>query len=242
MLRAVTLDYWDTIYVGASVPVRVERRRQALAHMVKQIGAEVLATDFDRLYRAAAVEADRWWREEHRGYSTADRIRWLLAQLAIERPLDCEHIAQAVAEVDETLVAYPPPLLEGARAALEWLGARYALAIISDTGFASGSAQNRVLEQDGIRQFFSATIYSMDVGHAKPRPEPFHAALEALGVAPSDALHVGDIERTDVAGALGVGMRAVRLDAVRDGGESRAEYVAKSLGDLVRYLDSASGD
>lgn len=242
MLRAVTLDYWDTIYVGASVPVRVERRRQALAHMVKQIGAEVLASDFERLYRASAVEAERWWREEHRGYSTADRIRWLLAQLTIERPLDCEHVAQAVAEVDETLVAYPPPLLEGAREALEWLSARYALAIISDTGFASGSAQNRVLEQDGIRRFFSATIYSMDVGHAKPRPEPFRAALAALGVAPSDALHVGDIERTDVAGALGVGMRTVRLDAVRDGGESRAEYVAKSLGDLVRYLDSASGD
>jgi len=240
MLRVVTLDYWDTIYVGASVPARVERRRQALAHMVQRIGAEVLATDFDRLYRAAAVEADRWWREEHRGYSTADRIRWLLAQLAIERPLDCEYIAQAVAEVDETLVAYPPPLLEGAREALEWLDARYALAIISDTGFASGRAQNRVLEQDGIRQFFSATIYSMDVGHAKPRPEPFHAALAALGVAPGDALHVGDIERTDVAGALGVGMRAVRLDAVRDGGVSRAEYVAKSLGDLVRYLDESA--
>jgi len=240
MLRVVTLDYWDTIYVGASVPARVERRRQALAHMVQRIGAEVLATDFDRLYRAAAVEADRWWREEHRGYSTADRIRWLLAQLAIERPLDCEYIAQAVAEVDETLVAYPPPLLEGAREALEWLDARYALAIISDTGFASGGAQNRVLEQDGIRQFFSATIYSMDVGHAKPRPEPFHAALAALGVAPGDALHVGDIERTDVAGALGVGMRAVRLDAVRDGGVSRAEYVAKSLGDLVRYLDESA--
>ena len=240
MLRVVTLDYWDTIYVGASVPARVERRRQALAHMVQRIGAEVLATDFDRLYRAAAVEADRWWREEHRGYSTADRIRWLLAQLAIERPLDCEYIAQAVAAVDETLVAYPPPLLEGAREALEWLDARYALAIISDTGFASGRAQNRVLEQDGIRQFFSATIYSMDVGHAKPRPEPFHAALAALGVAPGDALHVGDIERTDVAGALGVGMRAVRLDAVRDGGVSRAEYVAKSLGDLVRYLDESA--
>jgi putative hydrolase of the HAD superfamily len=74
------------------------------------------------------------------------------------------------------------------------------------------------------------------VGHAKPRPEPFHAALAALGVDAADALHVGDIERTDVRGALGVGMRAVRLDIVRPGGDSAAEYVATSYEELMEYL------
>ncbi len=237
MLRAVTLDYWDTIYLGASVPLRVERRREALRHMLEQLGADVAPLDFDRLYRASAIEAERWWREEHRGYTTADRIRWLVGQLAIVRPDDCAHIALAVEAVDDSLLSYPPPLLEGAHQALRQLSARYALAIVSDTGFASGRAQNRLLENDGILQYFSATIYSMDVGHAKPRPEPFQAALDALGVPPSEAVHVGDIERTDIAGALSVGMRAIRLDAVRDGGASRSEYVATSLGDLVRYLE-----
>jgi FMN phosphatase YigB (HAD superfamily) len=49
-------------------------------------------------------------------------------------------------------------------------------------------------------------------------------------------LHVGDNERTDVGGALAMGMRAVRLDALRDSGETRSERVAKSLDDLVAYL------
>jgi FMN phosphatase YigB (HAD superfamily) len=79
-------------------------------------------------------------------------------------------------------------------------------------------------------------VYSDGVGHSKPRAEPFRCALDALGVKPEDALHIGDIERTDIEGALGVGMRAIRLDLVRSEGSSSAEYVATSYGDLVAYL------
>lgn len=207
--------------------------------MLQRIGADVPAEEFDRLYRASAQEADRWWRDEHRGYTTADRIRWMLAQLAIERPASCEHIARAVEEVDASLTAFPPPLLPGAAEGIRELSRHFSLAIISDTGFASGRAQDQLLEQDGLLAHFAVTVYSMDVGHAKPRAEPFLRALDALGVGPAETVHVGDIERTDVAGALGVGMRAVRLDVVRAGGSSDAEYVATGYEDLVRYLLSS---
>jgi len=204
--------------------------------MLELIGADVPAEEFDHLYRASAAEADRWWRDEHRGYTTADRIRWILAQLAIERPESCEHIARAVEEVDASLLEFPPEVLPGAADRIHELARHFKLAIISDTGFVSGRAQNAVLERDDLRRCFAATVYSMDVGHAKPRPEPFLAALASLGVAPHETLHVGDNERTDVGGALGVGMRAIRLDLVRPGGSSSAEYVATSYGDLTRYL------
>jgi putative hydrolase of the HAD superfamily len=204
--------------------------------MLQHIGADVPAEEFSRLYRASAVEAERWWRDEHRGYTTADRIRWLLAQLAIERPRDCEHIARAVEVVDETLTSFPPPLLPGAAEGIRALASRFKLAIVSDTGFASGRAQDRLLAQDGLLQYFAATIYSMDVGHSKPRPEPFQRALETLAASPNEAIHVSDIERTDIAGALAVGMRAVRIDVMRPGGSSAAEHVATSYEDLVEYL------
>jgi len=235
MLRAITLDYWDTIYHGASMPVRVQRRQKALERMLERLGHGV-PDDFGTLYRASAAEAARWWREDHRGYTTADRIRWVLAELSIDRPADCVEIARAVEAVDLALTDHPPSLLDGAREVLARLASRYALAIVSDTGFASGRAQDRLLEQDGIRDHFTATIYSMDVGHAKPRREMFHAALHALGTAPHEVLHVGDIERTDVAGALGAGLRAIRLDAVRDSGPSAAEWVAPSLAALAARL------
>lgn len=236
MLRAVTLDYWDTIYAGASIPDRVARRQEALLEMLADLGASVPPADFEPLYRESAIEAARWWREDHRGYTTEDRIRWILDRLGVNRPAGCAHIARVVSRVDETLLQYPAPLLPGAREALEALGARFRLAIVSDTGFASGRAQDGLLDRDGVRRHFVATIYSMDVGHAKPRREIFDAALAALGTEPGDTLHVGDNERTDVGGALARGLRAVRLDAVRQGAESRAEFVATSLEELAEYL------
>jgi FMN phosphatase YigB (HAD superfamily) len=94
------------------------------------------------------------------------------------------------------------------------------------------------LQQDGLLGLFAATVYSMDLGHAKPRPEPFRAAVDALGVTSSrDVIHVGDNERTDVGGALASGLRAIRLDVVLPGGSSEAEFVATSFDELSDYVD-----
>jgi putative hydrolase of the HAD superfamily len=51
------------------------------------------------------------------------------------------------------------------------------------------------------------------VGVAKPNPEIFRIALDALGLASSETiLHVGDSLRYDVGGALAAGLRPVHLD------------------------------
>ncbi len=91
MLRAITLDYWDTLYQGASEPARVARRREALFGMVQGLGHGIDREEFDRLYLASGEEAMRWWRDEQRGYQTAERIHWMLLAPGIERPGDCEH-------------------------------------------------------------------------------------------------------------------------------------------------------
>jgi putative hydrolase of the HAD superfamily len=235
-IRAVTFDYWDTLYAGAVLPERLDVRQKAVRRMLTDLGHPIEEEDFVALYQASAHEADRWWREDHRGYTAAERIRWILQRLAIERPEDCEHVARAVQAVDEALIEYPPPLLPGANSALAALAPSYRLGIISDTGFASGRAQDALLARDGLRALFEVTVYSMDIGHAKPRREPFRAALDALGLPPNEVLHIGDNERTDVRGALDAGMRAVRVDFVRQGGPSAAEMVASSFDDLVAYL------
>jgi FMN phosphatase YigB (HAD superfamily) len=141
-------------------------------------------------------------------------------------------------------------LLSGAADAVRRLAARFPLAIVSDTGFSSGRAQDALLDRDGLRAYFTATVYSMDIGHAKPRPEPFHAAVAALGVAsPAYVIHVGDNERTDVRGALASGLRAIRLDVAHAGGwsasedgteysgPSAAEFVATGFRELVEYIE-----
>jgi len=236
MLRAVSFDYWDTLYEGASLPERASLRQAALRRMFVDIGYPLSDDEFITLYRASGAEAERWWREEQRGYTAAERIHWMLGRLAIERPSDCEHVTRACQAVDDALLHYPPALLPGAADTLQELVGRYQLAITSDTGFASSRAQDRLLEHDGIQSLFAVRTYSMDVGHAKPRPEPFLATINALGLRPEEIIHVGDNERTDVRGALAMGMRAIRLDLVKQNGPSVAEFVAESFEQLERYL------
>ncbi|MFL5560185.1 MAG: HAD family hydrolase [Gemmatimonadaceae bacterium] len=235
-LRAVTFDYWDTIYTGAPAPERGALRQAAIRRLFETFGRAIPDEEFVTLYRAAGAEAERWWREEQRGYTTQERIRWLLARVNVERPADCAHVAAAERAIDEALLTHPAPLIAGAGDGLARLGSVYTLGIVSDTGFASGKAQDRLLAHDQLLSLFRATVYSMDIGHAKPRPEPFSAALRAIGTSPAESLHVGDNERTDVRGALDAGMRAVRVDFVQQGGPSAAEFVARSFEELTQYL------
>jgi len=56
----------------------------------------------------------------------------------------------------------------------------------------------------GLR--FEHIITSDDVRSYKPRPEIFEAALDRLGLAPHEVLHVGDSRTSDVAGAQAMGI------------------------------------
>jgi putative hydrolase of the HAD superfamily len=69
-----------------------------------------------------------------------------------------------------------------------------------------------VLELEGVRRLFGPVAVSGLLGVAKPDPAIFHAALDAAGVAPAEAVHVGDSFEFDVEPAWAVGMAAVLVD------------------------------
>ena len=234
-LRAITFDYWDTLVDGATERERTQLRRAALGRLFASAGRPLDAEAVAAAHREAGAELDRWWREEQRGYSTVEAVRLILQKGGVTEADDAL-VREAADAINDSLVAVPPPLLDGAAELLDRLAPRFAFAIISDTGIASGEAQNRVLAGLGLLDRFAATIYSMDIGWCKPRPEPFCAALSALGAAPGEVLHVGDIERTDVGGALAMGMRAIRVDVMRASGSSDAELVATRLSEVGDYL------
>jgi FMN phosphatase YigB (HAD superfamily) len=236
MLRALTFDYWDTLYEGGALPERVALRRTAVGALLGAYGRALPDEQLRVLYEESGREAERWWSEQQRGYSTNDRLRWILERADVTPRDGCEHVSAAADAVDNALLILPPAMLSGAWRTLRTLARHFTLAVVSDTGFASGRAQDRLLEKDGARDFFTATIYSMDIGHAKPRPEIFRAAVETLDVPADHIVHIGDNERTDVRGALDAGLRAIRLDVVRSAGPSEAEFVANGFEELVGYL------
>lgn len=69
-----------------------------------------------------------------------------------------------------------------------------------------------VMAREGLRT--DAVVLSCEVGAVKPQPEIFVSALEALGVAPSEALMVGDSWKDD-AGAAALGIRTLILPRTR---------------------------
>jgi putative hydrolase of the HAD superfamily len=69
-----------------------------------------------------------------------------------------------------------------------------------------------ILRGLGLDAEFQTITISSEAGYAKPAPEIFRIALARHGVAPDEALHVGDSEHLDVAGATGAGMAAALID------------------------------
>ena len=74
-----------------------------------------------------------------------------------------------------------------------------------------------MVEELGLAPYFEVIVASHDqrVRSAKPDAAIFEYALNAVGVSPEEAVHVGDSFEADIMGAHATGIRAILLD--RDG-------------------------
>jgi putative hydrolase of the HAD superfamily len=80
---------------------------------------------------------------------------------------------------------------------------------------------HQVLADTGLAEAVDGVVTSAECGAAKPAAAIFARALaQAGGVAPADALHVGDSLEADVAGARAAGIDAVLV--IRDGASAPA--------------------
>jgi HAD superfamily hydrolase (TIGR01509 family) len=73
---------------------------------------------------------------------------------------------------------------------------------------------HRQLRTNGIAERVDAAVFSSEVGRRKPAPELYLAALDRLGAAPDETLHVGDRLVEDYQGPRRLGMRAVLCTAL----------------------------
>jgi putative hydrolase of the HAD superfamily len=81
-------------------------------------------------------------------------------------------------------------------------------AVISNS---NGSARS-LLESLGLAGHLDFVVDSAEEGVEKPDPRIFERALARAGVAPGEAVYIGDLYSIDVRGARAAGMRAVLLD------------------------------
>jgi putative hydrolase of the HAD superfamily len=110
-----------------------------------------------------------------------------------------------------------------------------------------GSISNGIadLRTIGLAHHFKVSVAAHQLGCAKPDAAIFHAACRELGVAPADALYVGDDVLLDVQGAQRAGLRAVWMN--RNGSTGHLEHavvpdaIVANFDELLGWLKREHG-
>jgi putative hydrolase of the HAD superfamily len=245
-IKAITFDFWATLYKTKTIDY-TQRLHQIKAAIEQKSSARYTVEEFQMAFNLARDTWGRTWRQEHRTMSAA---QWLaVIQHALGISLATPHLAQIEHMMENNILEDLPALAPEVQTVLADLSQRYRLAVISDTGITPGRVLRQLLERDNLSGFFSHLTFSDEVGRSKPHPQAFMTTLNALGAAPAEAVHVGDLLRTDIAGAQGVGMRAVQYigishdhgESVEDGLKIRPDAVIQSHNELKPLLRQWNG-
>ena len=116
-----------------------------------------------------------------------------------------------------------------------------ALALAHEAGLRTAVISNSngsirgVLESLGLARRLDFVIDSGEVGVEKPDPRIFQLALARAGLAPAEAVYVGDLYSIDVVGARAAGMRAILMDPGACWG-SRDCPLARTALDAVKHV------
>lgn len=179
-------------------------------------GSDILETAFDRVgVEPFFTVADYYERFENFVAGNdgireirADTFAAMAAESGRESTVGRELAAVYEAERDHSEVRW----LSGAEAALDALGERYPLSIVTN---GDPEMQGEKLAALGVADRFEAVVHAGFDAPSKPDPEPFEVALSAMGVDAPRAVTVGNSLDHDVAGAHNAGLQSVWLD--RDG-------------------------
>lgn len=233
---AVTFDCWNTLLTEEDWPEAHRRRVDTLFHAARDAGALIEHAEASAAFDAAWQRHQDVWAA---GVATGARqvAEWAMQRLGARTEGPVFEVLVAHFEHSSHSGSVKP--LDGAVETLERLrDAGIACALICDTGLTPGHVVRQHLLRLGLLRGLRAQLFSDEVGVPKPDARIFRAALEALGLPASGALHVGDLRRTDVAGARGVGMRSVRIRAVHDDAVDlpEADHVVASHAELRELL------
>ena len=240
-VHVVTFDYWNTL-IAAPGEEAQRKRLQHWVHALAEAGHDRTPEEIAAGFKASWAGFNDAWRQ-NRQFVTADSVATVLETLDLvgEQQL-AEMLIQDYASGSVEPDLEPTPHIGEALEALRSAGVK--LGIICDVGVTPSVALRDKLEGFGLMDLFDHHSFSDDVGTYKPDPAIFAHALDGLGGArPEEAAHVGDLRRTDVAGANAVGWTSVRYtgifddDGAQDGVEDvEADHVIADHADLPAAL------
>jgi FMN phosphatase YigB (HAD superfamily) len=240
-ITAVTFDLWNTIYSGEIGDTdKVKPRRMAALHAaLAECGLRVTVEQLDEAYATGFDAYLAAW-SAGRHYGAREHVLHILGRFGVA-PSE-EVLRTAAGEIEEASRSATLHLLPGITETVPALAAAgYRLGIISDTSLTPGRILIEYLRADGLLDRFSALTFSDETGFPKPDERMFLRTLATLGSEPSEGIHVGDMPRTDIAGAQAIGMLAVRFTGAVDRSEPpAADYVISDHRELPSLIASAA--
>jgi putative hydrolase of the HAD superfamily len=236
-VEAVTFDYWNTLVYEDRGHLR-GRRLEAWAGIFEDVGFAVARERLDAAFDASWDRYVQSWTANEQ-YQAAQAAEDILEGLGFDVPPDVRRsLVEEFGRAGEDAELHVTDGIEETLVALKEAGLR--LGIICDVGMTASSILREHLIRHGILPLFDHWSFSDEVGAYKPSKVIFEHALEGLGgPVPERVAHVGDIRRTDIAGAQAMGMIAVRYKGVSDDTsqpEPEGDYVIASHAELLDVL------
>ncbi len=237
MIEAVTFDYWNTLCTEQAPGHLRGLRVEAWLGLLEDAGYAAERRLLDEAFaRGWELEVARWTAGDHITHTEAAEA--ILVELGYDLP---GHLRDALHDafvgVGDTTDLLLTPNVAATVATLKNAGVR--IGIVCDVGFTPSTTLRRHLDRHGLLGSFDHWSFSDEVGCYKPSPVIFEHALAGLGAVAERTAHVGDLRRTDVAGALAMGMTAVRYTGVHDDdsqSEPEAHHVVADHADLPGVL------
>lgn len=227
-VRAVFFDVGNTLlYPHPTVPEVCRRILAEAGHIRDLTAIDAVIPLVDAYYEDRYREDDTFWTNEDETSGV-----WIGMYSLLCRQLGIEENAETIARRVYDTFGDPAHwrAYDDVAPAFERLRARgLQVGIISNWDRRLES----LLHGLGFADSLDTILSSAAVGLRKPDPRIFELACQNLGVAPADAVHVGDHHYADILGATAVGMTPVLIDRHDTGLDCSA---IASLDELEDYL------
>lgn len=235
MPRAISFDFWNTLYADGAEDKRRILRKEYFASLISGY-RNLESYEIEQAFTAGSKFFLDNWINRSTTPTAAERIRFMAEYFSVKLSEDLVH--DAAEFFGQMIFEVPPQEIDFVKEMIPILSKKYPLGIISDTGYISGKYICDFLDQENLLEYFSSFIFSDENKYSKPHISVFNKTAKNLQISTQDLIHVGDLERTDVAGAINAGCTSIKFtganhDNVEDG---RAHHIVAKYEDLLKML------
>ncbi|MFN8217993.1 MAG: HAD family hydrolase [Solirubrobacterales bacterium] len=210
---AISFDFWNTLVPEPKGMLSALRREAVLRTLLEhEIELEDGVLDA-HLAAAQALHEAHWTRQEH--FTAVDAAQHFVNAVDGLDDAVRSRLADTYLNAGEEQALELTPNAADAVAALDRAGIQ--LGIVCDVGLTASPHLRSFLRLAGVLDRFRGWAFSDEVGHFKPSPAIFSHLGDQFEIAAGDPVwHVGDLRRTDVAGARACGWVPVRYRGMAD--------------------------